>query len=522
MPLRSPSATILRAMLPRRRDALPLLVGLGLVLLHALRFVDVEHAVDDAWISFRVARNLLEHGVLTYAPSRAPVEGATNLTWTLLSTTWIAALPGVDPILPARIAGLACHLLAVGIGICTAARVVDRAGGDGAKASLAAAIALGAPGSLTYWAMSGLETGLWGLLLAAGVALLISRRHLLAGLCLATLAATRPEGVLAGGLLCLGALAFQGRAALSTAVVFGAGVAALEGFRLVVYGDWVPNTFHAKEPSVEAGLDYVLGALGPSGIGLLGLPAGLAAARRRPAAALLLLACVLVAGAAGSGGDWMPGYRRLTLPLLLMGGLAGVGVGLAAGRPQRLLAWGGIVGAAACALLAGASRLDHGRFPHGVHAVLGERALETPGVQGIAAVDIGRLGWAFPGEVVDLVGLTDAHLARLPGSHADKPWDEQWFRGHDPDLLIVRSETPVVDPLPGPLVLGRPEQGMVRSVLDNGGYHLHTVLHPADGQWLLIFVKDGLALDLALWGPRAPKDLRQLLIEARLGAGGSP
>ena len=112
-------------MLPTRRELLPIVTGLGLVLLHALRFWDVEHAVDDAWISFRVARNLIEHGVLTHAPERAPVEGATNLTWTLLSTSWIAALPGVDPIRPARLVGLACHLLAVAIGIRTVGHAVQ-------------------------------------------------------------------------------------------------------------------------------------------------------------------------------------------------------------------------------------------------------------------------------------------------------------------------------------------------------------------------------------------------------------
>ena len=55
---------------------------------------------------------------------------------------------------------------------------------------------------------------------------------------------------------------------------------------------------------------------------------------------------------------------------------------------------------------------------------------------------------------------------------------------------------------------------MVRSVLDHGGYHLHTVMHPAEDQWLLLFAKDGLDLDPEVWGPRVPKDLRQLLIEA--------
>jgi len=505
-------------MLLDRRNLLPLLIGLGLVLLHALRFLDIEHAVDDAWISFRVARNLLDHGVLTFAPSRAPVEGATNLTWTLLSTSWIAALPGVDPIVPARLAGLACHLLAVAVGIRTAGHAVARYGGDPRTGSLAAAIALGAPGSLTFWALSGLETGLWGLLLSLGVALLVHGRSLLAGLCLAALAATRPEGILAGGVLCVGAIALRGRSAASTAAFFGASVAVLEAFRLSVYGDWVPNTFHAKSPSLADGAAYVLGGLGTGGLALLLLPAAVAAVRRPPAAALLGLAGVLVAGTAWSGGDWMPGFRRLTLPFLLTGGLAGLGVGLAADRRQRLLAWGGVVGAAVCALLAGTTGLDHGRFSHGVHARIGAQAADTPGIRSIAAVDIGRLGWSFPGEVVDLVGLTDAHLAHLPGSHGEKPWDETWFRGHDPDLLIARSETPVADPLPGPLVIGRPEQGMVRSVLDHGGYHLHTVLHPADGQWLLLFAKNGLELDPGVWGPRAPKDLRQLLMEA----GGAP
>ena len=43
-------------------------VGLGLVLVLAqgLRFVDPSHAIDDAWISFRIARNWVEHGVLSF------------------------------------------------------------------------------------------------------------------------------------------------------------------------------------------------------------------------------------------------------------------------------------------------------------------------------------------------------------------------------------------------------------------------------------------------------------------------
>lgn len=52
---------------------------------------------------------------------------------------------------------------------------------------------------------------------------------------------------------------------------------------------------------------------------------------------------------------------------------------------------------------------------------------------------------------------------------------------------------------------------MVRSVLEHGGYRLHSVLHPAQGQWLLIFALDGLVLPEAVWGVTSQKDLPELL-----------
>lgn len=478
------------------------------------RFASVDTALDDAWISFRYARNLVEHGVLGYSPAGPPVEGMTNLLWTLLSAVWVAVLPEVDPIGPARLLGGLLHVLTV---VGAVGLVARHAPARGREAAALSAVLLGASGNLAYYAVSGLETPLWLALALLSLHLLAEARLLGAGLVLALLGATRPEGVLVGGILVGAVLLARGRGAAPLALPWTAGLGALEAFRLAYYGALVPNTFHAKSPEPFDGLaylgDYLLWGLG--GLGLLAL---LPALRRREARILGLLALVLALGAAWSGGDWMPGHRRLSLVHLLVVGLVGLAWGSAAAGRERVLV---LVGAAALLVGQVGQALrgeDGGRFDHALHAELGRRAAATPGVTAVALVDIGRFGWAFEGEIVDLVGLTDAHLARLEGGHADKPWDEGWFRAKAPELLLARSESPVSDPLTETLRLGRPEVGMVRSVLEHGGYRLHTVLAPSEGKWLLVFAAEGLDLPPELWGPAWPKDLRQLLSEA----GGAP
>jgi hypothetical protein len=104
-----------------RHPRLPLLVCLLVAVAGLARFADLDYAVDDAWISFRVARNLWTSGVLSFNVEGPPVEGMTNLSWTLLSALWVR-LP-VDPILPARALGGALHLLTVGLVTTLAGRV---------------------------------------------------------------------------------------------------------------------------------------------------------------------------------------------------------------------------------------------------------------------------------------------------------------------------------------------------------------------------------------------------------------
>jgi len=218
---------------------------------------------------------------------------------------------------------------------------------------------------------------------------------------------------------------------------------------------------------------------------------------------------ILAAGTVWSGGDWMPGSRRFSL--VTMGVVLLAGVGAVQGGRARWWVAVGLCGLLGGPLLGAARDQDSATYPHGEMAQLGARAMATPGVDAVALVDIGRFGWVYTGRVVDLVGLTDAAVAHREGTHGEKTWDEAWFRSQEADLLFARSATPIRDPMPGPPVIGAPERGMVRSVLNHRGYRLHSVLELTAGQWLMVFTRDGLTLPSGLWGTRQPRDLRALL-----------
>ena len=492
---------------------------LGLVALAALRFAffaaDDAYATDDAWISFRVARNLLEHGALTYDLARPPVEGMTNLLWTLLSTTWTAALPGLDPLVVAQLLGGLAHLCTVGLAGLVAAELAGGAGSarDSGKASNtssagtlaagAAAALLALSGSLAFYAASGMETALDGLffLLAVRGALraMNGRASAGGGAALALLAASRPEGVLAGGLICLWVLRERrDRPVLLRLVApFVLAVCALEAFRLFYYGSLVPNTFHAKPGVLRDGFaalrDWWL-----DGLGLIGpLAAVPLLARSRRARGLALLVAVLAAGVVWSGGDWMPGYRRFVPAMIGFALLAGAGVEAAQGR-VRLAAAAAVLAALGGSVVATALHRDGRRVQTAIFEAAGRAAQLTPGVRDVALVDIGRFGYAYRGSIFDLGALTDAHLARLPGPHLKKAWDSAYFAARHPDLVLLldRGSEGVLQPERAV------EADVLGSMRDLGDYLLRARIPMVGGTHLLVFSRRRLVLPDALWGPR--------------------
>jgi len=200
--------------------------------------------VDDAYISYRYARNLVEgHGLVYNAGER--VEGFSNLLWTLLIAVGMAF--GLQ-------APAIAHALALASG--TAALVATFAyaitGVDRARwwiAAIAPVLVwswIGFP----VWTFSGLETPLFAATVAVALAAEARGRIAIAALASMVATMTRPEGPMLAALI-LGANALRGaprhrRRSVAWAAVYLLGLALLTGSRLWYYGSLVPNTYHAK------------------------------------------------------------------------------------------------------------------------------------------------------------------------------------------------------------------------------------------------------------------------------------
>ncbi len=247
----------------------------------------VRHAqLDDAYISYRYAQNLVEGHGLVYNPGEA-VEGITNLLWALLVAVGIAL--GFK-------ANATGHVLGLVSGVAALLAVWDyaRVGLPRSRAWLAALAPWPVLASVSFalWATSGMETALFTAATTAALAAQARGRIGVAMAAAAVATLARPDGVLVAGVV----LAFHGvqhrRAgwgAWRWPALYVIGVAGLVAFRLAYYGSPVPNTFYAKVGGIPLarGFDYLLDFLG-QGVGLLVIPAVVAVVRDprwRPGAA---------------------------------------------------------------------------------------------------------------------------------------------------------------------------------------------------------------------------------------------
>jgi arabinofuranosyltransferase len=315
-------------MMDRRAHALALLGGwvLSSLVLLARCTRSWDTVVDDAFISARYAEHLAAGHGLVYNAGKPPVEGYTNLLWTVS----LAGLRALDTPVHEAMIGMAFGWGVLGL---LGVVLVTDALLDGPPPWLAVlpAVWLALTPHYAVVATNGLETTqflAWTLLAAAALWRSEGPGRWGAAMLLAGLSAVRPEGVaVAAGLSLFDTLAR--RDALGRVGTWAPwagtllGVAAVTGWRLWTYGAWVPNTAAAKAEGTWLGtVEHNLGYLGgdPSfWIGMLVLAGGGAAASRwswRKGALLAIAAgLVLVASRVEL---WMPGGRLLVLPVALL------------------------------------------------------------------------------------------------------------------------------------------------------------------------------------------------------------
>jgi len=467
------------------------LLALGLIALQVSRFSANEFTIDDAWISFRTARNLVEHGVLTYDVTQPPVEGVTNLSWTLLSAAGQALFPAIEPVLLARAFGAVCVFTTAWLAVGVAAQFAGRARpGSQVTAAFVTAILLGTAGNVAYHSVSGLESGLYLLLWVASLDAVLARSPGRLAACVSLMAATRPEGVLLGALtLALAAGEWGVRQVRGPVFAWLTALAAIEGFRLIYFGALVPNTFHAKPPSPHLGWMYLGRFL--TAVGFAGpLAAAVGAWHSRSLARTLLIAGVMVVGATWSGGDWMAGYRRLLDAYVVLAIGGGVGVALVRSAAAPALAM--VAGSAWMAF----SGRDSAAYSFIAEAQVGALLGDTPGVNTVAALDIGCLGWYYPGAIVDLAGLTDRTLA----STRDKAARQAYFAARNPDVVLIVSEAPMAPGLTTAVGVYPSESDVLTWVAGTHRYGLRQVIPLRGGSFLNVINRDDVDLPVDRWG----------------------
>lgn len=430
--------------------------------------------LDDAFISFRYARNLARGEGLVFNPGER-VEGYTNFLWTAL----LGVLDRLGAPPPAASMALA-WLATAGTVVLLALLGRRLLAGAPAAPLLAAlpALVFAATGAVGRYVVAGMETPLFVFLLTLALWLEVRSAPAAAiGLTLAAATLTRPEGALFFAVFAAYRLAAGpaggGRGRLAEALRLFAGFAALAApflaWRLAYYGDWLPNAFYVKVGGVPEGallargwshlVQMVRGSSleAPLVLALFALPA--ARARR-----VWLLAWGLIAAAAAfvvaAGGDFLhffgPRFLLPALPPLLLA--AAGGVGWALGRLPPAGRWArGLAAAALLALLANALVWSWPRKP----AELGFVAAVGAGWADLgrwlavhsepdAVVAIGAVGYVpyySERRTLDMLGLTDRHIARLDlplgrGVPGHEKHDTGYVLDRRPDYLVFTRVDP--------------------------------------------------------------------------------
>lgn len=426
-----------------------------LVGLHALLYG--RWIVDDAAITFAYVRSITTGAGPVLQPGAEVVEGYSNPAWlALLAVGRLVGLfdHGAWFGVPDYVAfpKLLALVLVAGVFACFLAITTVLCRRPVAVAVVAGAVTAAVP-SFVVWTMSGLENSLLALCAVAIAAVLVRataggglpglRSAAWCGLLAVVAALTRPDGLIYAVALPLTVLLLLRRAEFGHAVrvvvtgtvAFAVPAGAYLAWRLVTFGEWLPNTALAKSqglpgPAELARPGEIVEYVGWLAAVLGAVVVGVAVLRPSPARrGLVVLLVPLALAVAAFGvleGDWM-GQLRFATPVWALGALA---VSVAAAEVLPGLPVRGRVVVAVLAAVAvvptGAAFLDGVRSVraaptaplcvvaqntglafNGYSAVLGD------GDHVLLAPDIGGAALTSALPIVDLVGLADSRIARF-------------------------------------------------------------------------------------------------------------
>jgi hypothetical protein len=471
--------------------------------------------VDDAYISYRYARNFARGLGLVYNPGER-IEGYTNFLWTLL--LGLGFKLHLDPEVVAKVLGGIASL-----GALTAVFVLSRRLRPFSLFPCLATWLMATSIVQSGYAVFGLETSLFTCLVLWGL-IFFFREHErgtgfpLSGLVFGLAGLTRPEAAMYLGvpMLLLGR-SFIGRQNILRGACFVVIVGAHMLWRHAYYGTWLPNSFAAKTGDLRQQLhggevylrSYAHHAWPVLLLGILGLylitrprrsahpePERPASHPEFEAGSIISLGVASLGYVVIIGGDWMPYFRFLgpIEPLCFV--LACVGtrtvvdsLGTEIRRPGVAALVIGLV------LFLGVFRVRELNAAQTMllssekvfwDSAAGETATwllidRSPGE--VAVGDIGYIGYATDYPILDLLGLVDPVISKLPGGYTQKighGYVERVFE-RSPSYFVFVGSARGCSPLPFPS-----QEKLRRDERFQRAYRLGTVIpHSKGGVWCI-------------------------------------
>lgn len=451
---------------------------------------------DDQMISMRYARNLAEGHGLVWNPGEY-VEGYSNLLWVLLMAA-VHALGATDAQAALWVQGVSFGLHA-GI-VYLSLRLLRVFHPDARAAAVLLVAGLVFSMDITYWSVNGFETNLLALLQLGFLVSLFSRGEgWPAWLALSLIPLVRSDGVhvWAGDALLAVAVSRDRARTLRSLALTLSPLLIHFGWRRVYYGDWLPNTYYLKSVGLPdkalTGALYVGRFLLRYGV-VLAIACGAAAALVRSDRRAFAFFATVATTAAYSlvvGGDNFEQCRFFahTLPVVwVFASLAGP---LLIQQPLGRL---GLYAALAAALVPQ-------RAPHPIHApsangdpqhqiVVGVMLREQAQPDStVAVIPAGFVPYFSRLRAHDMLGKTDAHIARLPyvpfGLPAHGKYDPVYSFGRNPDLVVSCRPRGVVSSAPRLLTeVEHPQADYVSSILASSPFRSRYLPYRIESPWL--------------------------------------
>ncbi len=417
--------------------------------------------VDDAYIAFRYVDQWVAGNGLVFNPGER-VEGYTCFLWVALLASFKLLGAGVIP--TARILGIGLTLGAAGLLYVLGVRRI------GARFGWLPAVLFALNHSIMAWSFGGLEVSLYLFLLVLGAFLLFITETPWFLLAFTGAALTRPDGhlfVVLGAAFLLYMFRDRPRKTLLTVLAAAAlPLFGFEAFRIAYYGALLPNTFYVKvgvaTTQLGRGLDYLLDAARTY---CVLLPASLFLWLRRcplgPWRAFLLAFGVgYAAFVIYAGGDPLPGFR-FALPLLVLAWLALAT--LLADLSGRRLAGAVVIAGLLLANDLSQEVRDGPVFAHFRHDKVGDcgehigRWFDRNAAPG--ALIATNTGGSIPyfarrQRALDMLGLTDAHIARAPkpvggGYVGHERFDPEYVLSRKPEYIVLCFSCNTAEPCMG-------------------------------------------------------------------------